>query len=269
MKKVAIALLVCAAAAFAECEFPYYPEFAEVVSQFDEVTPLMAKKAVMAEPCLGIDPGDVVCEPLLMRDVTGMPLCYMVGTYRGDDLDVAKRWNALVTRLNAGEEIDAQELAEECSFFYSDETRSLFANRSLAAYTFFSPTSAGSDRSPPFALVGYADAYATAKEAFPGERLRFTKIIGAGWAYIQIFEFQNPEGGKSRVLYEANGLKPTLSPDLDEEANKVRGWLKRMTIRIIYNPEEAEENRSYWRKVAEKVPDELAGREFPEVLPWE
>ncbi len=269
MKKIAIALLVCSAAAFAECQFPYYPEFADVVCQFDEVTPLMAKKAVMAYPCLGKDPGDVVCGPLLIRDVTGMPLCYAVGTYRGDDLDVVKRWNVLVTRLNAGEEIDAQELAEECNFFYSDEIVSLFANTSLATYTFLGPTYCGSNKSPPFALVGYADAYAKAKEAFPGERLRFTKIIGAGWDSIQIFEFQKRDGEKVRVQYNVNAEKPTLDTDLNEQSNRVRDWLKRITIEIIYNPEKAEERRSFWRKRIEKVPDESAEQAFPEVLPWE
>lgn len=264
-----IALLICSAAAFAECEFPYYPEFADRICQYDEVTPLMAKKAVMAEPCLGIDPGDIVCEPLLIRDVTGMPLCYMVGTYRGDDLDVVRRWNTLVKKMNAGEKIDARELAEELNFFYSDEITALCARQSLSTYTFMDSLYIGSDKGIAFGLVGYADAYAKAKETFGGGRFYFTKLIGLGWAYIQIFELQNREGEKIRVRYNDNGEKPTLNPDLNEETNRVRYWLKRITIDITYNPEKAEENRRIWQIYTEEIPDELAEKEFPEIQPWE
>jgi len=43
------------AVARAACEFPYYPEFADLYSQYEEVTPAMAKAAtrevIRAEEC--------------------------------------------------------------------------------------------------------------------------------------------------------------------------------------------------------------------------
>jgi hypothetical protein len=260
-----VAITAAVATAFAECDFPYYPEFADVICLFDEVTPLMAKKAVMAGPALGFDPGDVVCEPLLIRDVNGMPLCYMVGTYRGDDLDVVRRWNTLIKKVNAREKIDARELAEELNFFYSEEIRSLFANESLSAYTFLGPTLGGSDKSPPFAFSGYADAYANAKEMFGGESFYFTRIVGAGWAYIQIFEFENRQGEKIYVEYDVCAEKKTSVADLYETEQRIRDWLRRMTTDVMKNPEKGEEKRTLWQKRVEAITDELAENEFPEI----
>ena len=110
--KYILALAAAVAAAWAACEFPYYPEYADAFAKVDEVTPLLAKKAVMARPLI-CPVGAIVCEPLIIRDVAGKPTWTYIAVYAGDGSSRVDRRNALARKLNAGERLEAAALEED------------------------------------------------------------------------------------------------------------------------------------------------------------
>jgi hypothetical protein len=115
--KYIVALSALAAAGHAACEFPYYPEFADVFSQYDEVTPAMAIAGIGAWP----EEATTFVEPLLLRDANGMPYCYMIEAFPADEAELVARWNEVVAKLNAGARLPAAELAAELAALYAVE----------------------------------------------------------------------------------------------------------------------------------------------------
>ncbi len=77
-----VTFVLLAAAAWA-AEFPYYPEYAEVFSRYEEVTPAMAVAAVGGWPAEA-----TFAEPLLLRDANGMPYCYMIEAFPAEEAEL-------------------------------------------------------------------------------------------------------------------------------------------------------------------------------------
>jgi len=268
-RRVRNALLVIATltAAAGAGEFPYYPEYADVFSQYDEITPLMAKKQVINEPMVGFDPGNVVCEPLVIRDVNDMPFCYMIATYRGEDLEVARRWNALVTAVNEGEDINAAKLAEEIYYFETPEIVASFGRQTIPVFTFGGPMHRASDKGIPFAFTYYDEAYAKAKLTLGDAEIYLVRIIGRSYDYYQAFEFRSVGGGNV-IITVNHGNEEVEVADEEVIARQalecVEWWADGVTI----NREQAEENHRFWLKLDAEVPDEKVVKEFPVIRDW-
>ena len=255
------ACLVLVGNALAECEFPYYPEYADIFSQYDEVTPSMVKKQVISEPMLGFDPGNVVCEPLVIKDVNGMPFCYMVATYRGDDLEVARRWNKLVRAINEGSPVNAEELAEDISFFKTPEITASFARQTIPTFTFEIPMVRASDKGIPFAFSHYDKAFRFAKNTLGNGEIYLNRVIAESYDYYQTFEFQagdrnvvitiNPENEETEITAsDVVGLRAK---------DRVKGWADG----IMKKGPNADKNRLYWIKLNAGIPDTEVEKEFP------
>lgn len=247
MKKIiyVVAIVALEGAAYAACEFPYYPEFADEFSKVEEVTPLLAKKVVMARPFI-CPVGAVVCEPLVVRDIAGKPLWIFVAAYRGDDLEYVDRRNAIARKLNAGERLEAADLAAEVKAYYAgDYGKALFC-KGTGAYTcedlgrlvtegFFPP------------LSGYRSAYRVAASELGAEDFYFTRIIAFGDYTVQIFEFEDDAGEKTAVMVDEH--RHAYPADLEENAAVMREALRRRYNWFKENPDKAELNRERRQRI--------------------
>lgn len=264
MKTLAATLIVLStAAAFAECDFPYYPEYRDRICQYDEVTPLMAKKAAMSNLSIGQKPGDIVCEPLLIKTIVGMPAFYMVATYNGKDLRVVRKWNAIVRDINVGSRMPAKELAERLAFFFGEKVFRQFTWVSIPTYTFLGTFQAASRGIPP-ALWGYEEAYERAKELYGRDDFYFARIIALGHAHVQAFEFVDRYGETVAIKvdkYERAGLA-----NLKEITKRMHNWVNGWYELFDADPDLIERNASGWREIELKVPDEAAQKEFPKII---
>jgi hypothetical protein len=262
-KRIALilALWLGSTLASAECDFPYYPEFADRFCEYEEVTPLMAKKSVMSAPFGFQHPGDIVCEPLLIKTVVGMPAYYMVATYAGDDLDVVRKWNAFVNKLNTGSKIPAKELAAELAFFFDEEVFRQFAWDSVHTYTFLGEIKAASGGIPP-AFWGYEGAYEKAKELYGNDGFDFVRIIALGHAHVQAFEFADASG--KMVTLEVDKYGRAEVTDLEKTKEEGRDWVSNWYALFEADPGLIERNVGGWRKL--EVTDEDAQKEFPQIL---
>jgi hypothetical protein len=263
MKRIAIALIFCAATAFAECEFPYYPEFADRFCGYDEVTPLMAKKTVMAAPFGFQHPGDIVCEPLLIKTIVGMPAYYMVATYAGDDLETVRKWNAIVSLLNGGSKIAAKKLAADLSFFLDEKVFRQFAWDSVYTYTFLGSVQAASGGLVP-ALWGYDEAYEKARGLYGNDDFYFARIIALGHAHVQAFEFVNERG--KYVTIEVDKYENATVADLEKIRTDMRHWVSGWYGLIDAEPDLIERNVRGWKELELKVTGEDAQKEFPRII---
>lgn len=263
MKKVAIALLVCGTAALAECEFPYYPEFADRFCEYEEVTPLMATKAVMVNHSIGQEPGDIVCEPLLIKTIVEMPTYYIFATYSGDNLGTVRKWNAIVSEINGASRLAAIELAEKLRPFFDDEVFSQFTWVSIPTYTFLSTFKAASGGIPS-ALWGYEEAYEKATELYGNDDFDFVRIVALGHAHVQAFEFADDSG--ETVTIEVDKYERASLADLEEMNEKMRDWVRNWYELFHADPDLIERNARRWRELELEVPDEAAQKEFPQIL---
>ncbi|MGD8718024.1 MAG: hypothetical protein PVH29_04290 [Candidatus Zixiibacteriota bacterium] len=265
MRFVSIALLLLGLAAIvhSECEFPYYPEYADVYSRYDEVTPEMAVAAVGAWPGTA-----TFAKPLLLRDVNGMPFCYMVEAFPPGDADLVARWNGVIAKVNAGERIPAAELAAELEALYDveyppfrfgepAETRDGernplidFAGAVVSTFTFDNPRSMlGAGGGPPFpALHGYAHAYREAATRYGGG-FYLSRIIGTGPYHSQIFEFENDAGEKVALAVDA-GYAVSVA-DLEERDAAMRERVRKKYESIKNDDTWAEANRADWREIVD------------------
>jgi hypothetical protein len=258
---VAVAALV-AASAHAACEFPYYPEYADVFGRYDEVTPVMAKKAAMGYPGFCDNAGDVVCEPLLLKDCAGMPLCYMVGTYAAKNLYIVGKWNEVIKNVSAGEAMPAKALAEEMAFYYSEGIINRFNTLTVTPYTWNPPVLSASGGFP--ALVGYVAAYEAAVEHFGRDDFFFVGIIGTGYYVIQTFAFETDAGESVALEVDEFGEAGLANFEKRREGSRraVRYWYDS----LIGRPEMGERNRKKWADLIQRIPDDQAKEEFPRVL---
>lgn len=265
MRVLAAALLLAAAAAQAAGEFPYYPEFAEVFSQYEEVKPLLAKKYAMKTSCPGVRVGACICEPLLGRDVAGMPGSYEISLYNGDDPDIARRWNEIIKTINAGGKVSASELGEKLRFFEDDEVHWQFKSIAISAYTF----GCGMLRAggAPRALGGYNAAYEKAAATLKSRDLLFTRLMGGDVLHGRVFEFENLSGKTVAIgvaYFPSNG-HATEVVDLDLLASLAKISARGLHRSVGANPARFEENRERWKRIDESIPDEVAGQELPRV----
>lgn len=266
MRVLIVPWLMCAlaAAAWAAGEFPYYPEYADVFSRYDEVTPEMAVAAA------GAWPGEATfAEPLLLRDINGMPYCYMVEAFPAEDRDLVATWNEVIAKVNAGAPLPAAELAGELEALYAveyapsrfgefpgafDEVENPllhFAGAAVPTFTFDHPGPAlGSSGGPPFpALRGYARAYHAATAWFEeDDAVYFSRIIAAGPEHVQILEFENDAGEKVALAVDAE-LRPHPA-DLEENAAFMREAVRKKYDLLKEDPTWADKNRARWRELA-------------------
>jgi hypothetical protein len=254
-----------ATAARAECEFPYYPEFADVFSKYDEVTPLLAKKFAMITAVPGVRVGAYICEPLLLRDVTGMPLYNVLTFYNGYDPGVARKWNEIIKTINARRKVSASDLGEKLKFFEDEKVLWQFKAATISAYTFGCGMIEGGGSPRP--LRGYNAAYEKAAAVLKNHDLLFTRMISGGYHYDQYFEFESRSGKKVAILAGFVPLNdyPTEVADLD-----LLTTLNEISARSLYrtvgaDPGRFEEKREWWKRIDESIPDERAGQELARV----
>jgi hypothetical protein len=246
--------------AYAECDFPYYPEYADVFSQYDEVTPLMAKKAVIASPIFGEGVKRVVCEPLILKDNEGMPFCYMVATYAGSDLTEVRMWNKLIKKINKGVKLPAAELAEEIGYLYNNEFQTHISTYVVSPYTYNPPILATSEKQFD-GLAGYVSAYELATVELSGKPIFLSRIIGIGYWMAQIFVFSDSDGETTAV--ETDEYYRAEKVDIDKYAVIRRNKMKATYGSLKDHRDVSEKNEKSWSLILEKVPDDEANEEFP------
>jgi hypothetical protein len=267
MKSIAyvVALTALAAAASAACEFPYYPEYADVFGRYDEVTPEMAIAGI------GGWPGEATfAEPLLLRDANGMPYCYMIEAFPAEDAKLVARWNEVVAKLNAGERLPAAELAAELEALYAVEYAPFrfgeageigdgernplldFASAAVATFTFDPPGGLlGASGGPPFpALYEYPRAYRAAVGHFDrDEAFYFSRIVARGpFEHHQVFEFENDAGEK--VAFAPDRQLRMRLADVDEHAAAMREKVRKKYELFKEYDVGAERNRALWEEIA-------------------
>lgn len=265
MRFLSLALLVAAAAAGSPAgEFPYYPEFAEVFSRYDEVTPEMAVASI------GAGPEAVFAEPLLLRDANGVPYCYMIEAFPAEEAELVARWNAVIAKLNAGDRLPAAELAGELEALYAaeyapyrfgefpgalDELENLllhFAGAAVPTFTFDHPGGVlGASGGPPFpALYEYRRAYLAASDQFDGDGpFYFSRIIATGpFEYHQIFEFENDAGLK--VALAPDRQRRMRVADVEEHASAMREEIREKYELLKKDDARAEKNHARWQELA-------------------
>ena len=259
-------LLAAATGVRAGCEFPYYPEYADVFGRYEEVTPLLAKKYALISQPPDTNDAAYVCEPLLLRDIAGMPVYNVLSFYNGDYPDVAKKWNEVISVINAGRKVPASELGEKLKFFDDDEVRRQFSSSTISVYTFGCGTIQGGGGLPK-PLYGYNAAYEKAAAVLKNHDLLFTRMISGGYHYDQYFEFESLSGKKVTILVGFVPLNdyPTEVADLD-----LLTTLNEISARSLYrtvgaDPGRFEEKREWWKRIDESIPDEVAGQELPRV----
>ncbi|MEE9455735.1 MAG: hypothetical protein V3W11_01115, partial [bacterium] len=253
----------CGTAAWGACEFPYYPEYADAFSQYDEVTPAMAVAAV------GGWPGEATfAEALLLRDANGMPFCYMIEAFPPKDGELVARWNEVIGKLNAGGRLPAAELAAELEALYAVEYEPFrfgeagetgdgernplldFASAAVATFTFDPPGGLlGASGGPPFpALYEYGRAYRAASDHFDGDAVYFSRIIAPGpFEHHQIFEFENDAGEK--VALAPDRQRRMHVADVAEHASAMREEIREKYELLKKDDAGAEKNRARWREL--------------------
>jgi len=256
------ALLATVAAAGAECEFPYYPEFADRFEEYDEVTPLMAKRRVMYRPMLYGAPGDIVCEPLLLRTETGMPYGLYVAIYKGRNKKLVRKWNAVVETFNSSEKIPADELNDRLAFFFKEKVYEEFATLVVAPYTLMQTVRA-SHKGVPCALRGYESGYAKARQLLHSDEIYFKRVIAIGCFQVQIFEFENDRGDV--VAIEVDQYSVATPADMASYSEDMRTYVGNLYEGIDVNAHLVKDSVNIWRKVLAAVPEEEAAKKYPRI----
>jgi hypothetical protein len=268
MKKIigVVALAGLGAGAHAACEFPYYPEYADRISEYEIVSPLLAKKFALEHPHPYAGAGSALCEPLLVRDIEGAPFFYSVTFYNGGDDNVAKKWNEIVAALQSIGKTPAADLAEKISFFEAADIRSKFRSITVSAYTFGTgPYSMYAGIPKP--VRGYKTAYAKAQKELGAEDIYFSRLIGASYVENQIFEFENRSGEKVAVHVTVTGRYryQAVIADLKGNGAQAKAVAKGWYDFLVSDPDSANRRRVKWGEIDRKVPDDLAGQELPRV----
>jgi len=261
-------IFVCAAAfaaaAVAECDFPYYPEYADRISQYDIVSPLLAKKFALEHPHPYAGARSVLCEPLLVRDIEGAPFFYSVTFYNGGDDNVAKKWNEVVAIFQSTAKSSARELAEKISFFGAEDVSGEFYSMTISAYTFGTgPYKMYSGI--PYTVRGYETAYAKAQKELGAEDIYFSRLIGASYVENQIFEFENGSGEKVAVHVTLNlrSQFEAVIADLQGNAAQAKGVAKGWYDFLVSEPDSANKRRVKWEEIDRKIPDETVEGDQP------
>ncbi|NIT35689.1 MAG: hypothetical protein GTN49_04200 [candidate division Zixibacteria bacterium] len=208
-------------------------------------------------------PGDIVCEPLLIKTIVGMPAYYMVATYNGKDRRVVRKWNALVTEINSGSRILARKLTERLASFFDEKVFSQFTWVSIPTYTFLGTFQAASGGIPP-ALRGYEEAFELAKKLYGRGDFYFARIIALGHAHVQAFEFVDASGETVAVKvdkYERAGFA-----NLKEITENMHDWVGNWYELFDADPGLIERNARRWREIELEVPDDAAQKEFPRII---
>jgi hypothetical protein len=255
-----------AAAAYAGCEFPYYPEYADVFGRYEEVTPEMAVASI------GVRPGEAIfAEPLLLREGRGMPFGYMIEAFPPEEAELVARWNEVIVKLNAGGRLPAAELAAELEALYAVEYAGFrfgepadigdgernplldFASAIVATFTFDPPGGVlGASGGPPFpALFEYGRAYRAASEHFDGDEAFYvSRIVATGpYEYHQIFEFENDAGEKVALILDRP--RQMRLADVEEHAAAMREMVRKKYEFFKEYDVGAERNRALWEEIME------------------
>jgi hypothetical protein len=258
---VAAAMAAMAAGAHAACDFPYYPEYADAFAQVEEVTPLLAKKVVMARPFI-CPVGAVVCEPLVIRDIAGKPIWMSIAAYAGDDLSFVDRRNALARELNAGEQLDSSALERDLSYFTGNPD---FTCVAMGPYTWNAPgfPAAGGGALTP--LSGYEASLAFAREELGSDDLYFNRIVGQGFNSRQAFEFETPAGETLIVDYDPCGEVSVLDPEKEKEERREIVKSDAAVVERFAASGRLVERLRDWAEIDARIPDDVARDEYARI----
>ena len=267
MKRLIITLVSIAAttAAVAECDFPYYPEYADAFSKYDEVTPLLAKKVVMGTRIPFAPAGAIVCEPLGIRDIAGTPLGFVVPTYNGTDLKAVKKWNAIANKINNGQKIPAKELKDEISFFYKKEYLDEFTTAVIHPYTFHSMIPGGSGTFPDV-FAGYSTALKMASAELATDDAYFRRIVGGGLYRVQSFEFEDGNENVIIIGYDKNGDVDIVDPEVEKEGMRKVAEISFNSIKKLEASGKIERNIQRWKDKDGAISDYDAAQEYATII---
>jgi hypothetical protein len=267
MKRLIISLIsvTLTTAAVAECEFPYYPEFADAFTKYDEVTPLLAKKVVITTR-MPFAPADaVVCEPLRIRDVAGKPLGLVVPTYKGTDLKVVKKWNGLANKINTGQKIAAAEIEADLSFFRKAEYVDDFTTVLIQPYTFHGMIP-GASETFPAVFAGYDEALNLARIELKTDNLFFKRIVGGGLRRVQSFEFEAGNGEEIIIGYDSYDEVRVVDPEAEKEGMRKVAEISYSSIKKLEASGKIEENIQRWKDIDRAVSDHEAAQEYARII---
>jgi hypothetical protein len=266
MKTLAATLIVLSTpAAFAESDFPYYPPVEERFCAYEEVTPLIAKKAAMVTGPIG-ETAYVICEPLNIKRLSGMPVCYQITYYNGKKMKRARKYNDLIRRINNGEKVLAREISDTLAEFrkkgFYDHCRPGY----VKGQTFSAAVCVTGYRGIADAFNGFDACYEKAARAAGTNELYFTRFVGVGWTMLQTFEFETENGEKVLI---ATGTQPFPSAHETSYAaieNRERKLYETFNDPAHYDMEVIKKNLEKWPVIEAGVPDEMAQKEFPKVI---
>jgi hypothetical protein len=265
MKRITIALLVYTGTAFAECEFPYYPAVEERFCAYEEVTPLMAVKAAILTGPQG-DPAYVICEPLNIKRLSGIPVCHQITYYRGKKIKQAQKYNEFIRRINNREKILAQEISDTLAGFrrngFYDECRPGY----VKGQTFSGAVCVFGHKGIADAFDGFDACYGKAAEVAGTNELYFTRIIGVGWTMLQYFGFETKSGKKVVIATDTQPFPSAHETDYKTIEGNEKRIYERFNDPAEYDMDVINRNLKEWREIEAAVPDEMAQEEFPEVL---
>jgi hypothetical protein len=257
-----------AATTFADSTYPYYPDVEERFCDYKEVTPLMAVKAAMAKGPQG-DPPYVICEPLVLRHLSGIPVGYQITYYNGRNKKRAREFNKFITRINNGERILVNEIRETLEEFrekgFSEECK----RGSVGGQTFWCLNAAPGGKGLPSAFNGFDACYDKASYYAGTDRLYFTGFVGVSRIFLQHFKFET-EAGEEIII--ATGTQPFPSPAKINRlalANREKKLHIFLNDPVEFDMEVINRNLVEWAEIEAAVPDEMAQEEFPKVLPRE
>lgn len=256
---LAALIVISLAGAAGAAEFPYYPEYAAEFAKVEEVTPLLMKKNLICHHFWGT-PYDIVCEPLLIRNFAGMPIGFVGLTYRGDDVAKVRCWNALACKLNAGEGMPAEEMAEAVSTAAGGGYSSYAM---FGGYDFAVLAPIGGSGGFTSTLSGFRNAWGLARDELSTDELYFKRLVGLSPYQIQAFEFEDPSGATIFVKTDKYFDPQVVTADELRLSGKKGAQLFASLIERSEGNGKLEERRLLWREVDEYVPDDYARQELP------
>jgi hypothetical protein len=268
MRKYLIILLTLAAAALADSTYPYYPDVEERFCDYKEVTPLMAVKAAMLTGPQG-DPPYVICEPLVLKRLSGMPVCYQITYYNGKNMKRAQEYNDLIRRINAGEKVPANELSNSLARLRNNGFRESCMWESILGQTFSAAHGHSGSKGLAPAFSGFDACYEKAASVASTDNLYFTRFIGVGWDILQTFEFETEDGDRIFIGTSTQPFPGIYETSYKGIENREKKTLRNFNDPAEYDMEVVNRDLVEWAEIEAAVPDEMAQEEFPKVLPRE
>jgi hypothetical protein len=269
MKKlVAMFITLAAATAFADSTYPYYPDVEERFCDYKEVTPLMAVKAAMLTGPQS-DPPYVICEPLVLKRLCGMPVCYQISYYNGKNMKRARKFNDLIRRVNTGENLLAREVSDTLAEFRKEGFYDECETGCVDGQTFLFSDAGPGGKGIPSAFTGFDPCYEKASHEAGTDQLYFTGFVGVSRTFLQHFKFETETGEEIIITTDTQPFPSAAKISrlaIENREKKLRIFLNDP---VTYDMEVINRNLIKWAEIEAGVSDEMAQGEFLEVLPRE